>query len=240
MSLKLPIPTNQHVIDGLKSPDFFVTTNEVDDNTVELNIFKKIGSASNMFDQDGVTAESVVKFLNENKGKDVIVHINSPGGLAFDGIVIFNALKDHGTNITTIIEGMAGSAAGFIAMVGDKVIMQENAQLMFHRGNGVAMGNRDDFMDTVEFLDRLDLSIAKTIAARSKATVEEVQAFMKGEGKKDGTFFTAAEALEHGFIDEIIPLEKDDDEPENQITPRQADLLRIANCKLMTRDFDVK
>src|SRR5688572_1918250 len=104
----------------------------------EIVLYGEVGNPYEAMD-----ARSVGQFLRANKGRAVNVRINSPGGLAYDGITIHNALLAHDGPITTIIEGMAGSAASIIAMAGAPVQMYENANLFIHRASLIAVGNVD-------------------------------------------------------------------------------------------------
>ncbi|ENB8953032.1 Clp protease ClpP, partial [Escherichia coli] len=75
----------------------------------------------------GVTAKQFVSDMNAlGDITHINLHINSPGGDVFEGIAIFNALKNHGAAITVYVDGVAASMASLIAMAGDTVIMPEN------------------------------------------------------------------------------------------------------------------
>ncbi|MBB8286990.1 Clp protease ClpP, partial [Escherichia coli] len=75
----------------------------------------------------GVTAKQFVSELNAlGDITHINLHINSPGGDVFEGIAIFNALKNQGATITVYVDGVAASMASVIAMAGDTVIMPEN------------------------------------------------------------------------------------------------------------------
>jgi ATP-dependent protease ClpP protease subunit len=173
-----------------------------DDGSIDLLVYGVIGDS-----YDGLDARSVAELLADNKGKSVRVRINSPGGLAFDGITIHNALVKHDGRVVTEIEGIAASAAAVIAMAGDTVRITDNASLMIHRASGSAWGNTFDMLDMAEFLEILDGQIARTFAAKSGQTFEAVMEMMTG--KRDGTTFGAEKALELGFADEIIPIRRD-------------------------------
>lgn len=236
MSKHLPVPHNEKLQESLTaSKGFAVRCEAKDDETVELMILSHIGAD---IDDQGTTAASVNKFLKANPKKNVNVRINSPGGLAFDGIAIFNALKDHEGHVTTTVEAIAGSAAAIITFAGDTIKMQENAQLFIHRAWSIAIGNVDDFMDSAEFLSKLDDAMALTISKRSQVDIDAVKDFMKG--KVDGTTFSAEEAKDIGFVDEIIPVaEKETDKKEAESLKRkQTFLLADAQAKLKTMEFD--
>ncbi len=175
--------------------------NATKEDPAELVLYGEIGDSWEAMD-----AASVGRFLRANKGKAVNVRINSPGGLAYDGITIHNALLQHDGKVMTVIEGMAGSAASIVAMAGSPVQMYENASLFIHRASVVAIGNSDVMDEAKGWLDKIDEAIARTYKAKTGKSMEKINSQMKG--KVDGTVFTAAEALKDKYIDEVLPLKQ--------------------------------
>lgn len=165
----------------------------------EIALYGEIGNPFEAAD-----AGSVGQFLRQNKGRDVNVRINSMGGLAYDGITIHNALVNHDGKVTTIIEGMAGSAASIIAMAGSPVQMYENAHLFIHRALMMAIGNVDAMEEAQTWLQKVDDAIARTYKAKTSKALDKIHEMMRG--KLDGTMFTAKEAVEQRFADQIISL----------------------------------
>ena len=181
-------------------PDFRVgVKNATDDEPAEIVLYGEIGNPWEAMD-----AKSVSNFLRHNKGKAVNVRINSPGGLAFDGITIHNALAAHDAKVTTIIEGMAGSAASIVAMAGTPVQMYENAQLFIHRASVIAVGNVDVMAEAQDWLKKIDDALARTYKAKTGRGIEKINAWMRG--KVDGTIFSAKEAQGEKFVDEVVAL----------------------------------
>ena len=80
----------------------------------------------------GVGAKDFMAELNAIKSPKIDMHINSPGGEVFDGIAIYNGIKNHAATVTTYIDGIAASIASVIALAGDTVTMAENAMFMMH------------------------------------------------------------------------------------------------------------
>lgn len=184
---------------SLSSPDFRVKIRNAVDGSVELLIFDGIGDEGTTS-----TTQNVAAFLARNRGKAVNVRINSPGGFAFDGIQIFNALSQHDGFVTTTTEGIAASAAAIIAQAGDRRRIFDNASMLVHRASGLAVGNVDDMRAMSEFLAQLDNQISSTLATRTGKSSAEMLRLMTGPGKRDGTTFDAAEALKERLVDEII------------------------------------
>lgn len=166
---------------------------------VELLIYDQIGED---IYGDGVPAESVVSFLKTNRTKPVNVRINSPGGLVYDGMVIYNALASHSPTVTVTIEGLAYSMASVIALAGDKMRMYKASDYGIHRAWGVAIGNYKDMQDSVDWLKTIDQHMVEIYAAKTGKSASQIAKWM--DGVSDGTLFSAAEAKKHGFCDEII------------------------------------
>lgn len=171
------------------------------DQPAEIALYGEIGDPWQACD-----ARSVGQFLRDNKKMPVCVRINSPGGLAYDGITIHNALLAHDGPVTTMIEGMAGSAASIIAMAGQPVQIYENAQFFIHRAAVIAVGNRDMMAEAQNWLDKIDEAICRTYKGKTGAAYDKIMAMMIG--KVDGTVFTAREAVAAKFCDEVISLKK--------------------------------
>ena len=147
----------------------------------------------------GVSAGDFANELNALDADEIIVGINSPGGIVFDGIAIMNALKRHPANIITRIDGLAASAASFIAMAGDEIQTSKYAEMMIHEARGVAMGTADDFKEMRDLLIRHNESIASVYADRAGGDVKDWLKQMKNE-----TWFTADEMVAAGLADTII------------------------------------
>ena len=131
-------------------------------------------------------------------GAEIDLRLNSPGGSVFDAVAIYNALKRHSGTVTVWIDGIAASAASYIAMAGDKVIMPENAFLMIHDPSGVVMGTADDMRSTAAALDKVKTSLIQGYAAKSGQTDVDVAGLMAAE-----TWLDAGEALALGLVDHV-------------------------------------
>jgi ATP-dependent Clp endopeptidase proteolytic subunit ClpP len=158
----------------------------------EVLIYDEIGAY-------GVTAKGFLAELGALPDDAAIdLRLNSPGGSVFDAVAIYNALKRHPGEITVWIDGIAASAASYIAMAGDTVVMPENAFLMIHDPSGLVMGTAEDMRATAEALDKVKGSLIQGYAAKSGKPDEEIAALMEAE-----TWLDAKDALDFGFIDRI-------------------------------------
>jgi ATP-dependent protease ClpP protease subunit len=132
------------------------------------------------------------------------VAINSPGGSVFDGLAIFNALRMHPARIITRVDGLAASAASFIAQAGDERIMVDSSQMMVHNAWGVAAGNAADMRDFADFLEQQSVNIAELYAARSTSH----DATFYSEMMSSETWLSAAQAVESGLADRVLTPER--------------------------------
>jgi ATP-dependent Clp endopeptidase proteolytic subunit ClpP len=156
----------------------------------------------------GITASDFVKDLQSVTAKTVALHINSPGGDVFDGLAILNALRQHPANVEVTIDGLAASAASFIAMAGNSIRIAPQAMVMIHDAAGVVVGNAEDMIDMADLLDKTSNNIAAVYAQRAGGTVEDWRAAMKAE-----TWYSDQEAVDAGLVDEVLTAQQD--APEN-------------------------
>lgn len=146
----------------------------------------------------------VKSLIDEIKGDEMEVHINSLGGSVFAGIVIHNMLKQSGKTITAYIDGVCASAATFILMAANKIYMPANTQYLVHRASTFGWGNCKDLRAVADDLEHLDkTTLIPTYMARFKGSEEELLTLLDKEEWLD-----AEKTKEYGFIDEIISLEK--------------------------------
>jgi ATP-dependent protease ClpP protease subunit len=165
----------------------------------ELHVYDEIGYW-------GVTAAEFVKELQALDVDSIRLHINSPGGDVFDGLAILNALRQHRARIDVTVDGLAASAASFIAMCGDTVMMAPQSMMMIHDAAGMAWGDARELRSTADLLDKVSGNIADVYTARAGGTAAEWRARMLDE-----TWLTAAEAVLVGLADGILGQAGDDD-----------------------------
>lgn len=173
--------------------DWFKIVNAADgEDTTKVYIYDEIGYW-------GTNAADFSKQLLEIDTPKIELHLNSPGGEIFDGIAIYNALKQHSAEVTVIVDALAASAASFIAQAGDKIVMTRNATMMIHDGLAICYGNAADMEDTAKILNKISNNIADIYAFNAGGTVEEWRALMKEE-----VWFSAPEAVDAGLATEML------------------------------------
>ncbi len=147
----------------------------------------------------GVSARSVADALKDAKGsKTLHVRINSPGGVIHEAKAIYTALKEFQGKKIVHVDGLAASAATFVAMAGDEIRTAPEATWFIHGAQGMTMGDASAHRDMAEVLDMESANIAAIYAKRTGGKAEDLRKLMDAE-----TFMTAAEAKAHGFTDVI-------------------------------------
>jgi len=146
----------------------------------------------------GMTAVDFIEELKAVESAKIDLHLNSPGGEVFDAVAIYNSLVQHDAEVTVYVDGLAASAASFIAQSGDTVIMQKASTMMIHDASGMAWGNAKDMADTANILNKISDNIASIYAERTGGTTEEWRAFMQEE-----IWYTAKEAVDAGLADKV-------------------------------------
>jgi ATP-dependent Clp protease protease subunit len=159
-----------------------------------ITIYELIGE--DFWSGGGFTAKRMSAALRSIGEKPVTVAINSPGGDMFEGLAIFNMLKDHKFEITVKVMGLAASAASLIAMAGDSIQMGQGSFLMIHNAWGAVVGDQHAMRDAADMFAPFDGAMAEIYAARAGLDVAEVSKMMDAE-----TFINAKEALAKGFAD---------------------------------------
>ena len=162
-------------------------------DTAEISIYDEIGFW-------GVSAASFAQDLKScgNNLKQINLHIHSPGGDVFDGIAIYNLLKNHPANVTVYIDGLAASMASVIAMAGNEVIMPENAMMMIHKPWGIQGGDAEDMRKYADLLDKVENTLIPAYANKTGKTPEELAEMLSAE-----TWLNGKECVEQGFADKL-------------------------------------
>lgn len=181
----------------MKARQWYSFKAKADDAVAELFIYDQIGRS--YFNDDAVSAKQFVDDLAAlpQSVSKIVVHVNSPGGDAFEAIAIANALREQASNgrtVETIVDGLAASAASIVMMAGSTVSMADNALFMVHNPYMLAMGNAADMRRSADVLDSVRNSIIATYRWKSSLSAEDIGALMDNE-----TWMDADTAITNGF-----------------------------------------
>lgn len=173
---------------------------KADDEEATLYVYDAIGSWF------GIAASDFVQALADIKAKTIHLRIQSPGGSVFEAEAMQTALQQHPARVIAHIDGMAASAATTLALGADEVEISDGGMFMIHNAWNIAIGNADDMLEMAAHLEKVDANIAADYQRKTGASLEQIKEWMDAE-----TWFSAAEALEHGFVDRIYKPDGDDD-----------------------------
>jgi len=148
------------------------------------------------------TASDVKDQLAECQG-DVTIHINSGGGDVFQAYAISSLITQHrkshpGCKVTTLVEGIAASAASFMGLTADEVVMAPGALMMIHRAATYVFGNSEQLRKAADDLDKTASGIVTLYENKTGKSEDEITAAMEAE-----TWFTDQEAVEFGLADRV-------------------------------------
>jgi ATP-dependent protease ClpP protease subunit len=176
--------------------------------SADVYVFDRIGGWG------GVSADDFVRDVAGLDVDHIDLHLNSPGGDAFEGVAIANVLRSHKANVTVWVDGIAASAASVIAMAGDEVVMNVGSQLMIHDASALAWGDAGTMRKASEVLDSVSDSLATTYAAKAGGTAAEWREVMVAE-----TWYTGEEAVTAGLADRMATEDDRGGASGEQITP---------------------
>lgn len=151
----------------------------------------------------GVSAEEFAKEIAALDVKTLNVRLNSPGGLVFEGVAIYNALARHAANVVINVEGIAASIASVIAMAGDEIRIAEGSRFMIHDPWTIVMGSADDLRAEADVLEGLKSDLIDIYAARTEQSRGDLSDWMTVE-----TWLSARDAVDKGFADSMTPAKK--------------------------------
>lgn len=185
-----------------------VAADAVGDNVI--SIYDVIGE--DYWTGGGFTLKRLDAALRAIGRSDFEVHVNSPGGDMFEGVAIYNKIRDHadanGLTVKVKVLGIAASAASVIAMAGDQIEIGASASIMIHNCWTIAMGNRNDFAEMAVTMEKFDASMAGVYEARTGNSADVIAAWMNAE-----TWFSGQEAIDAGFATELLPADRLKNDP---------------------------
>lgn len=181
----------------------FYSFENATDSSADLYIYGDIVSYE--WDESDVSAFGFKEDL-EALGdiSELNVHINSFGGSTYQGLTIYNLLKQHKAKINIFIDGIAASAASIIAMAGDRILMPKTSMMMIHNCYTWTTGNAKELRKTADDMDKIASAYKAAYLSKIKITEEQLDKLLDDE-----TYLTADECVEMGFADEIIEIKQE-------------------------------
>lgn len=158
-----------------------------------------------MFGEPATAPMDIAKAIENDTDGELVLEVNSPGGLVNSGNEIYTTLKNYDGKVTVNIVGEACSAASLIAMAGDTVRMSPVAMMMIHNVRNGLAGDKNDMQDNAELLAKFDKVLAGAYVAKTGLSKEEILDKMDKT-----TWLNAEEAVDQGFADEIMDLGQKD------------------------------
>lgn len=198
---------------------------ETGDNVITM--FDMIGE--DFWSGGGITAKGVAAQLRAIGDRPVEVQINSPGGDMFEGIAIYNVLREHQQPVTVKIMGMAASAASIIAMAGDTIEIGAASFIMIHNCWVMAVGNRHDMADVASWLEPFDRAMADVYAARTGGKASDIAKWMDAE-----TYMSGSLAIDRGFADALLPADQTTRDGKTKAADEQINHLRAMELTLVS------
>ena len=203
---------NEHFNMNNKNIETRLEVKNESDKKAKLYLYGTIRQAYYWEDEDQtISSNRVIKALSEIEGKDLDVHINSPGGDVFESIAICNLLKQYDGNVDIYIDAMAGSGASVIATAGENIYMYSNSMQMIHKAWTMTAGNADELRKVATDLDKIDAAVESSYMSKFIGTQDELKDLLAAE-----TYLTAEECITFGFATKIIDNEKIA-EPQNSV-----------------------
>lgn len=146
----------------------------------------------------GVDPKSFIAAIKAIDAPVINLRINCPGGSVFAGRAMEQALREHPSKVIAHVDGYSASAASFLMMAADEIVIASGAMVMIHNAWSMAYGNANDLRQTADLLEKIDSTLVDTYAARTLQDPKQIQDWMAAE-----TWFTAQEAVDAGFADKV-------------------------------------
>lgn len=177
----------------MKQKNWYLIENK--DQVAIINIYDEIGIYGISF------KDFMIELNNIKQGKNIEVHINSPGGSVFDGFAIYDALnRKRETNyIESFVDGLAASMAGVIMLAADKIFVSEHSSFMMHNVSSIVIGSTEDMRKQADLMEKLENNIIDIFSERMKLTTEEIKVLLNNE-----TWYHGAEIIDNGLADGLL------------------------------------
>lgn len=168
------------------------------ETVAEILLYGPIGA--NPWDPDSVSAKDFVDALKKIPAsvKTIELRVNSPGGSVFDGMAIYERLKNHSAKVIAYVDGVAASMASVIVLAADEVVLGEGAMYMIHKPLVMTYGNADEHERMIDILDKIESQMITIYAKKTGLSRAEIATAMAKE-----TYYTAEQAVELGYGDKV-------------------------------------
>lgn len=149
--------------------------------------------------------DKALKEAKKNGATRLNLRVNSPGGDVYSAVAMRSMIINSDfEQVRVMIEGLCASAATLFATVpGAHVVIAEGSEFMIHNPSTIAWGNANEMQDTVDHLHKLEDQFHSMYAGRTGQTEDQIKEWMDAT-----TWFTAKEAVDYGFCDEMLEAEK--------------------------------
>jgi len=173
---------------------FFAFKN-MSDGSVEIDIFDKV------IGWDTLSGEFREELAKVKSATSITLNLNSPGGVITEGLAIYGMLREVSDKLTVRVYGVAASIASVIALAGSKLEMAEGSFLMIHDPfiSGFIEGKAEELQSMAEALNKMKKQICNIYQRKTGLAEDVLLKYMEDE-----SWFSAAEAVELGFADEVL------------------------------------
>lgn len=154
-----------------------------------------------MFGEKHTTPSELRAFLEEAKGEDVEIWINSYGGDVWSAMAMYADLKTYEGSTRAFVTGLAASAATIVMLGCVNVEASAGAQFMIHNCTSSTTGDYHDMYITAEQLQTGNDAILAIYKANTKNNYQDLKNMMEKT-----TWMSAADALNKGFINKVVDL----------------------------------
>ena len=177
-------------------------------DTQWINIYDRLYRERIIFlgrDVDDEIANQIIAVMlyldSEDSGKDIILYINSPGGMVSAGMAIFDTMQHIKSDVVTICVGLAASMGSFLLAAGakGKRLALPHSRIMIHQPSGGTRGQATDIQIEAREILRLRHQLNGIYAKNTGKPIEKIEKDMDRD-----YFMSAEEAKEYGLIDRVI------------------------------------
>ncbi|MEG3955271.1 ATP-dependent Clp protease proteolytic subunit [Microcoleus sp. C2C3] len=177
-------------------------------DTQWINIYDRLYRERIIFlgrDVDDEIANQIIAVMlyldSEDSGKDIILYINSPGGMVSAGMAIFDTMQHIKSDVVTICVGLAASMGSFLLAAGakGKRLALPHSRIMIHQPSGGTRGQATDIQIEAKEILRLRHQLNNIYAKNTGKPIEKIEKDMDRD-----YFMSAEEAKEYGLIDRVI------------------------------------